>query len=110
MTSSLELKIFDHADLTLEAKSIQTPKNKLIFIILLYKKRSFLFKNIKISLFHADLTLKANSQKDSCNLATQKPSEKIPAEPSLIYGGEAEEIFLQTKLIPSTKIDIAFHE
>ena len=45
-----------------------------------------------------------------CDLATQDPSETIPAEPYLIYSGQSKGIFLQTKLVPFTEIDTTLHE
>ncbi len=45
-----------------------------------------------------------------CDLATQDPSEAIPAQPYLIYGGQSNGVFLQTKLIPFTEIDSTLHE
>ncbi len=45
-----------------------------------------------------------------CDLATQDPSETIPAKPYLIYGGDLNGIFMQTKLIPFTEIDSTLHE
>ena len=49
-------------------------------------------------------------KKSTCGLATQDPSETVPAEPYLIYGGESKGIFMQTKLVPFTEIDSLLHE